>query len=755
MGKTMIKASPKAVWRFFLSACSASKKCPWILAILTFNLGIFCSVLLVLLDRHILFHQETVLAQENLFRVRSRLESSFSQRFALIPALNAFVQANHHLDLTKPVQEKIFRQEFIQFTEALHGMLPGVVSMQLSPNGVVTYLSNEARNRPALGHDLLVDDRLRDQVIQTIKDRGVIVAGPLQLMQGGEALIARQAIFTHPGIYTPEKYIQQKHIEASTPWLKTIPADFWGFATVIIDTQQFYTQAGLGSPDANYRYAIRGRNGLGDRGEIFFGDPQVFQRPLALGTVQLSGKQEWVLAIQTRHTLPWQRSLFIASLGLFFSSILSYSILASADIKQRKQLEKNLSTVLGEQQDLLKMLETQKEQLKEVNNELRQASVMKDRFLATMSHELRTPLNAILGTSESLQEGIFGLLDTQKADAVNVIETSAEHLLEIINDILETATITLGTIQLQCHIVDLEAIVHACGDLVRHDARKKHLALEIQDQAEAHTIWGDERRLRQIVLNLLKNAVKFTPAGGRITVTITSSSSNTLSVAIEDTGIGIHPDSFEHLFEPFSQLDSDLNRQYEGTGLGLALVKRLVELHGGKVVVRSQVGEGSCFTVTLPRGLNPSLSDAFSTENEISMQAQDRPLLPSSSAVAKEDVLILLAEDNRTNSLTISGYLKHHGYQVVVATNGEEAVAMVQSEHPHLILMDIQMPKMDGLEAIQIIRQRLGLNLPIVALTALAMPGDRDLCLAAGANDYISKPVRFKDLVLTLEKFLM
>ena len=271
----------------------------------------------------------------------------------------------------------------------------------------------------------------------------------------------------------------------------------------------------------------------------------------------------------------------------------------------------------------------------------------------------------------------------------------------------------------------------------------------------------DERRIHQVLINLLDNAVKFTPESGRITLNVSlqqrlaepdiadSFPQPRLRIAISDTGIGISPKDINKLFQPFVQIDSALNRQYTGTGLGLALVKRIVELHGGQVGVTSEVGVGSCFILDLPCAIS---TEPLSPESESQPQLirESRQLAPEASP------LILLAEDNEANINTISNYLRAKGYCLLLAKNGREAIALAQSEAPDLILMDIQMPEMDGLKAMQQIRRNPALvDVPIIALTALAMNGDRDRCLAAGANDYLSKPVKLKQLATTIQQFLV
>jgi CheY-like chemotaxis protein/anti-sigma regulatory factor (Ser/Thr protein kinase) len=258
----------------------------------------------------------------------------------------------------------------------------------------------------------------------------------------------------------------------------------------------------------------------------------------------------------------------------------------------------------------------------------------------------------------------------------------------------------------------------------------------------------DELRIRQALINLLSNAVKFTPAGGNITLEAYPvgevATPNQLCIAVTDTGIGISPDNIEKLFQPFFQIDSALNRQYEGTGLGLALVKHIVDLHGGQVDVTSTVGVGSRFALTLP--LAPCSRQRFPSLAPMPISSVGR----ESSAPC-----ILLADDNEANISTISAYLTAKGYRLLLATDGQEAIDLAQAHHPDLVLMDIQMPTVNGLEAIRKIRQNRTLaTIPIVALTALAMVGDRERCLAAGATDYISKPVKLRELTNLIQSLL-
>jgi len=429
-----------------------------------------------------------------------------------------------------------------------------------------------------------------------------------------------------------------------------------------------------------------------------------------------------------------------------------------------------------------------------------QAIRLKDEFLANMSHELRTPLNAILGMSESLQEQVLGTINKGQADAISTIEKSGEHLLSLINDILDLSKIESGKLELDIEKVAIEQLCKSSLTFVKQQAFKKRIQLNVKLPQDLGEILLDQRRIRQVLINLLTNAVKFTPTGGKVTLEVyydpleidfvehkslsailqpSSTDGKYVDCVLEDrrylcfsvidTGIGISRVDQERLFQPFVQIDSKLNREYEGTGLGLALVKQIVELHGGNVRLRSELNEGSCFTVRLPyicQSLNTEETSSTHPSDILTEQTKKIDLsenLPDRSSVnAYESTtinlplpLILIAEDNEANIITVSSYLEAKDYRVVIAKNGSEAIAITKSDRPDLILMDIQMPVMDGLEAIAQIRLDPSLaNIPIIALTALTMEGDRDRCLAIGANEYISKPIKLKQLILVIQKLL-
>ncbi|MBK6792803.1 MAG: PAS domain S-box protein [Anaerolineales bacterium] len=390
------------------------------------------------------------------------------------------------------------------------------------------------------------------------------------------------------------------------------------------------------------------------------------------------------------------------------------------------------------------------ENLRLANAEMERALRLKDEFLANMSHELRTPLNAVLGITESLLEQISGPLNEKQQKYLQTVLESGQHLLELINDILDLAKISAGRIELDLTKVDVNTIAQSSLRMVRESAQKKRLNISLNVDETVKQVRADERRLKQILVNLLSNAVKFTPTGGQIGLDITADpKADTLRFIVWDTGIGIHQKDLHLLFQPFVQLDAGLARGSQGTGLGLVLVSQMARLHGGNVTVESEPQKGSRFIVSIPwlkaGGTAPlKIIGALPRSDAPSMQV----LLPNTGG----NKTILVVDDTDSVTQLIHDYLKLHGYQVVTARDGFEGLARAGEVHPDLILMDVMMPEMDGLETTRLIRSQLGMkDVPIVAMTALAMAGDRERCLEAGMNEYLSKPVKLGDLLHTIE----
>ncbi|MGL6040318.1 MAG: ATP-binding protein, partial [Deefgea sp.] len=372
------------------------------------------------------------------------------------------------------------------------------------------------------------------------------------------------------------------------------------------------------------------------------------------------------------------------------------------------------------------------------------ANKAKSAFLATMSHEIRTPLNAIIGLAHVLR----AKQPNQEQDGfLQKIELSGKHLLFIINDILDFSKIEADRLILEKSDFSLESTIKNLHHMLDETARKKGLRLNVDLTAIPDWLCGDPARLHQVLLNFISNAIKFTEQGQvtlRITQAALETDSVTLLFEIIDTGIGISPENIVKLFNPFEQIDSSITRRYGGTGLGLIISRRLVQMMGGETGVESTLGQGSKFWFTAHFFLGKSVQPAKEEPKIIPVMSKRWPNLK-----------ILLAEDNEINSEVAVQMLQNFGLQADIATTGLEAIKMMTANSYPLILMDMQMPEMDGLEATRCLRKNMKWRqIPIIAMTANAFKEDRQACIESGMNDFISKPVDPKLLLQILTRWL-
>jgi len=372
------------------------------------------------------------------------------------------------------------------------------------------------------------------------------------------------------------------------------------------------------------------------------------------------------------------------------------------------------------------------------------ANRAKSEFLANVSHEIRTPMNGVLGMAQMLA---MSDLPPRHQRLVTIIQRSAESLLGIINDILDYSKVEAGRLDIEEIAFALRETIAETLEALAERARLKGLELvcDIQSSVEPRVL-GDPFRFRQVLTNLVSNAIKFTERG-TVSVRVSRRADGLLSVEVRDTGIGIPSGSEARIFEPFEQADGSMARTYGGTGLGLAISKRLVALMGGSIGVESEVGRGATFTFTVRFPVIASTT------------AEPLPAGPTSaSGISLQGVRVLLAEDNVVNQEVAVSLLESFGCQVTSADNGEAAVSKFSAGGHDVVLMDCQMPRMDGFDATRAIRSRErdtgSARVPIIALTANAMRGDRERCLAAGMDDFVSKPFRLEELRRSLERWV-
>jgi len=375
---------------------------------------------------------------------------------------------------------------------------------------------------------------------------------------------------------------------------------------------------------------------------------------------------------------------------------------------------------------------------------VREAATVKENFLANMSHEIRTPMNAILGFANLLQRKQE--LDNESRQYVQTIQRSGENLLTIINDILDLSKIEAGMMRIETMPFSIRGLLHSVETLMQAKASEKSLRLTATvDDKLPDILEGDAVRLTQILVNLIGNAIKFTAQGGvavRLKAGEKVNGKIQVGITVADTGIGIEPQKQQTIFERFQQAEDSVTRKYGGTGLGLAIVKDLVELQGGTITVESELGKGTTFHLLIPYA--------------VSAEVAELPRTSSPAAITQasfNDLRVLVVEDNEINQNLLQTIFRHWQISFQLAANGKEAIQCLKQQRFDLILMDIQMPEMDGYTATQKIRTELHLSTPIIAMTAHAMAGEREKCLSYGMNDYLSKPVREDQLYDKIRQF--
>lgn len=807
--------------------------------------AVFIAVLIMTSLHHVhsmeteYLEQQTVIANR-LSVLRGRLETELNARLHLTQGLAGLVRA---------APNNIDRETFLSFAENLGKSLTAIRSLQLAPDGVVQYLWPEVSNSPALGHDLLGDPNRRIVAQKAIDSRSLWIAGPLELIQGGTALIARLPVFL-PAPGTDNASTSEK---------------FWGFATVLIDLDSLLQGSDFHGLSEGFEVAIRGRNGLGEDGEAFVGSEELFNGIYQSATVSMpAGSWEIGIAVSRAPSLamvpPDKWALFIATagtislllyglmrlpfrylravnnakkalavsnarfkdaiealpdgfavfdendrlircnqryrdffategspltLGLTFEEVLwdsigagVYKLADSSTAVQNSFFELRASHHRSPSPEGLELAltngrwlravesrvpsggtviaYTDVSELKKKEHELasektkaESANEAKTAFLATVSHELRTPLNAILGMLNLIQ--LSGRLQPKDQEYIDLTHDSAEHLLNLLNELLDLSKMEANKLELESNEFNLATVVRKALKLCESKAQQKQIALNsMLDPKSEVIVKGDAGRLQQIILNLLSNGIKFTDTGS-VTLSISEEGATDrgrqFRFCVEDTGVGFTPSQAKTLFQPFLQLDSTASRKHEGTGLGLAICKRLTELMGGSINATGELGKGATFELTIPL----EVSDTIHREESMEDGLEETP-----AELAHPPIRVLIAEDSPANQIVFRAMLENTGYYTDIVGNGLEAVQATKDFSYDIILMDIFMPEMDGIEATKAIRQGAATKeTPIIALTANAMPGDQDKFLSAGMDDYLAKPLNKNTLIKMLNKWML
>ena len=410
--------------------------------------------------------------------------------------------------------------------------------------------------------------------------------------------------------------------------------------------------------------------------------------------------------------------------------------ISSWDISERVQMEQSLTASEEIHQELI-----------EAREQAQAANMAKNQFLANMSHEIRTPMIGILGALDLLAES---KLAKEQYENIEIIRECGEQLLGIINGILDMSKIELGLTELYPKACNLPELFSHLVNIVEPILKEKGLSIRLDISPDIPAVVRlDEAKLRQVLINVFWNAIKFT-SQGYITFTATIEEMDgisQLSLAISDTGIGIPDYEMENIFTPFTQVDNSTSRQYGGMGLGLFISKKYMDIMQGSIYVESQQGSGSTFFIKVPlevisyAELNENINPGYNDNYEDKLLTDFAP------------IRVLLVEDNDLNQKIVSQMLSNYGFEITVANNGLECLRLLQEKHFDVILMDMQMPVMDGYEATRMIRQYEELQyIPVIAMTAHAMAGDREKCLASGCTSYIAKPFKAEELAREIRK---
>ena len=406
------------------------------------------------------------------------------------------------------------------------------------------------------------------------------------------------------------------------------------------------------------------------------------------------------------------------------------------------ELEAKVAERTQELRNAVDHIEETNRQLRDANARLTEASRAKSEFLANVSHELRTPLNAVIGFSDLLGDPDVGTLNPRQRELLADIEASGEHLLNLINDILDLSKVEAAKMELHRSHVEIADLVHRSVAMVRHQAEKKRLQLADECSPDVRLANVDPGMFRGVLVNLLTNAVKFTPEGGRVGVRVYREDAD-LIAQVEDTGIGIPEEDQKRVFQEFYQVDGSYSREYHGTGLGLALVRRMMQMHRGTIALESEEGKGSRFTCRYPDCL---------IDGEETVEPVREIVAPVIHSQRKRT--ILLVEDHALTRKLARNALRSRGHRVIEATTGEEALEKVRQQRPDLILMDLQLPGMDGLEVTRRLKgDPSTAGIPVVAVTALAQSEDERSARAAGCVGYITKPIRLSRFPDQVERF--
>lgn len=626
--------------------------------------------------------------------------------------LDQYVVISDFLENTIIEGYSLDQNEFSKLAEMIPNENGVVKAFEIAPGGIVSTVYPEDGNEIVQGLDLLSLSVGHYDASLAKNTNEYTLGGPYQLKQGGTGAL----------LFNP---VYQKDASGNE--------NFWGFVVLAIDWNRFIDQIGLDKlNDASYNYEIWKSDGdISNRFVLAQSEEPLSKRcltvecniPNYMWYFEIEPKDGWIPASQ------WFTTIFISYL---FSLMISTSFYLYTSRKFQQQ------------QYAI--------QLKKSAEQARSANEAKTRFLFNMSHDIRTPMNAIIGFSGLLEQNLD---HKEKAKGyLKKIQVSSNLLLTIINQVLEMARIESGTATLNLEPCNLSELFHSVNFVFESDVKKKGLHFQVDSKVQHHYAFCDITKLQQIYLNIVSNAIKYTPADHAITVSVIEVPSHKENYAryifaCEDTGYGMSEEFLPHIFEEFTREHTSTENKISGTGLGLSIVKSMVDLMDGTIKVESIKGKGTKFTVDI--ALQIASKEDFTEEQVMTKEIVNNEM---------KHKRILLAEDNDLNAEIAIEILKSEGYLVEHASHGQQCIEMLQNASDgyfDLILMDIQMPFMNGYEACKEIRKMKDTqkaNIPIIAMTANAFEEDKQMAMQSGMNDYVPKPMDMKILNPILQKYL-
>ena len=655
----------------------------------------------------------TLLVNENQ-KKREQLKAAYTAESTIS---RVEVQLNRYMaesDLVKKSIEDGLMISDAQFAQLFRLMQDEdyiIKAHEIAKDGIVSQIYPIQGNENAMGFNVLEDSERKKAALLARDSGEYTIAGPFDLVQGGTGVLLFDPV------YQTDAQGNEK---------------FWGFSILVMDWEKFIDKMELDKlEDAGYHYQIWKRDNK-DNEKVVIAQCVNFEKEDILEVACEVPNDTWYFEIIPENG--WI-TLIQRLWGLLISFMSSFIIMiVYLQFRMRRYREKIHET-----------------ELEKAVHEAKCANEAKTRFLFNMSHDIRTPMNAIIGFADLLEKHIDE--KERVRDYIGKIKSSSEFLLSLINYVLETARIESGKTTLKKEVCCASRLIESLTDIFEPEVCKKGLTYSYTKDIEHEYVMGDETKVREIFINIIGNSLKYTPAGGKITIDIREipfDRENYIAykIVVEDTGIGMSEDYLPHIFEEFSREHTSTESKVVGTGLGLPIVKALIDLMGGTIEIESEVGKGTKTTVMIP-------FEIATQEQILEEQQKEKEFVP-------EDIKgkrILVAEDNELNAEITLTVLKEKGLLVERAANGKECVEMLKekpADYYDMILMDIQMPEMDGYQATEMIRN-LGDSraaVPIVAMTANAFEEDRQKALDAGMNAHVSKPVDMNVLFRVMAKFI-